>query len=157
MPKWGNFAYSQMNFVVRTASPADGVSASIHRIVHDLDARAPVVKLRTMDDVFGEAVSRPKFLTMLIGIFALIALSLAAVGTYGLLSYLVTARHQEIGVRMALGADAREIVRLFLTRGLVLTIAGLLIGLGGSLALRKLIGTLLFGVRATDPATLVVV
>jgi putative ABC transport system permease protein len=154
MPQWGHFAYSEMNFVVRTTAPVEGLAGPIRQIVHELDARAPVVKLRTMDEVFGESVARPKFLTLLLGIFALLALTLAAVGTYGVLSYLVTARHQEIGVRMALGADTREILWLFLTRGVVLAGAGLVIGLAGSLALQRLMGSLLFGVRATDPATI---
>jgi putative ABC transport system permease protein len=157
MPQSGHFAYSEMNFVARTTTPVDGLAAPIRRIVHDLDARAPILKLQTMDEVFGESVARPKFLTLLLGIFALLALTLAAVGTYGMLSYLVTARNQEIGVRMALGADTREILWLFLTRGIALAGAGLAVGLAGSLALQHVMGSLLFGVRVADPSTIAVV
>jgi putative ABC transport system permease protein len=157
MPKWGGLAVADMNFVVRAATSLGALAQPIRQMVHDLDARAPVVKMQTMDDVFGEAVARPKFLTWLLGIFALLALTLAAVGTYGILSYVVTARHQEIGVRMALGANPQMILRLFLGQGLILAVVGLAIGLAGSIALRHVIATLLFNVTATDPATLALV
>jgi ABC-type antimicrobial peptide transport system permease subunit len=102
-------------------------------------------------------VARPRFLTTLLGIFAGIALALAAVGTYGILAYLVTERRQEIGIRMALGADRRMILRLVLLRGLVLSALGLAIGLAGSLGLSRVLGSLLFNVPPNDPVTLALV
>jgi putative ABC transport system permease protein len=148
---------TQMNFVLRTSLPLASLARPIHEAVQQLDPTLPVVKLRTMDEVVGEAVARPRLLVVLLGIFAGLALVLAAVGTYGVLSYLVTRQQQEIGIRMALGADRGAILRHFLGRGLTLAGVGLAVGLAGSIGLTRLIRTLLFGVTPTDPATLVLV
>jgi ABC-type antimicrobial peptide transport system permease subunit len=113
--------------------------------------------MRTMEDVIGDSIARPRFLTTLLGIFAGIALALAAVGTYGILAYLVTERRQEIGIRMALGADRGTILRLVLLRGLLLSGIGLAIGLAASLGLSRVLGTLLFNVPPNDPVTLALV
>jgi len=110
--------------------------------------------MRSMDDVVGDAIARPRFLTVLLGIFAGLALALAAVGTYGILSYLVSERKQEIGIRMALGADRAGILKLVLKRGLVLSVVGLVLGLAASAALTRVMSTLLFNVAPTDPLTL---
>jgi ABC-type antimicrobial peptide transport system permease subunit len=107
--------------------------------------------------VIGDSIARPRFLTTLLGIFAAVALALAAVGTYGILAYLVTERRQEIGIRMALGADRGMILRLVLLRGLLLSGLGLAIGLAASLGLSRVLGTLLFNVPPNDPATLALV
>jgi predicted permease len=148
---------TDMSFVLRTTAPVESLAGPIRQIVHDLDPTLPIVKLETMDDVFGESVARPMFLTTLLGIFAAVALALAAVGTYGILSYLVTERSREIGIRMALGADRPAILRYFLWRGVTLAGIGLVAGLGASILLTKLMRTLLFGVAPTDPATLAIV
>jgi ABC-type antimicrobial peptide transport system permease subunit len=110
-----------------------------------------------MDEVIDAAVARPRFLTVLLGVFAGPALLLAAVGTYGVFSYFVTERRQEIGIRMALGADRARILRLVLQRGLLLSGAGLTIGLAASIALGRLLSTLLFDVTTRDPRTLAAV
>ena len=110
-----------------------------------------------MDDVVGDAIARPRFLTVLLGIFAGLALVLAAVGTYGILAYLVTERKQEIGIRMALGADRRKVLGLVLGRGLWLSGTGLVLGLAASLGLTRVIATLLFNVNPIDPVTLTIV
>ena len=110
-----------------------------------------------MDDVVGDAIARPRFLTVLLAIFAGLALALAAVGTYGILSYLVSERKQEIGIRMALGADRRGILKLVLSRGLLLSAIGLVLGLAASFGLTRVMRTLLFNVTPTDPLTLVLV
>jgi len=107
-----------------------------------------------MDDVIGDAVAQPRFLTTLLSVFAGLALLLAAVGTYGILSYLVSERKQEIGIRMALGADRGGILRLVLLRGLLLSSVGIMLGLIGSLALTRVMASLLFNVQPTDPLTL---
>ncbi len=145
---------TNMNYVMRTTQPIDTLAAPIRKVMQDLDPTLPLVKLQTMDDAFGESVSRPMFLTMLLGIFAGLALALAAIGTYGILSYMVSERTQEIGIRMALGADATAILWHFLARGAVLAGAGLAIGLVASVTLTRLMRTLLFGVAPTDPVTL---
>jgi predicted permease len=151
------FITTNMNFVLRTTQPAASLAGPIRRLVHDLDPNLPVVKLESMDDVFGESVARPEFLTTLLGIFAALALALAAVGTYGILSYLVSERTQEIGIRMTLGADRGSILRHFLARGLQLAGAGLALGMSAAVLLTSLIRALLFNVSPTDPMTLALV
>jgi ABC-type antimicrobial peptide transport system permease subunit len=108
-----------------------------------------------MEDVFAEALSRPRFLAVLLGIFAGLALLLAAVGAYGILSYLVAERQQEIGIRMALGAGRPAVLRMVLSQGMMLAAAGLVTGLLAALALTRVMDSLLFGVEPYDPVTLV--
>src|SRR5690606_23645087 len=112
-----------------------------------------MVRYRTMDEVFAEAVAQPRFLTTLLGVFAALALILAAIGTYGILSYAVAERRQEIGIRMALGASRGSVLGSVLTQGLML--AG--IGLAASFGLTRFLQTQLFNVRPTDPMTIVAV
>ena len=110
-----------------------------------------------MTGVFDESIRRPRLLAHLLGGFAGIALLLAAIGTYGILSYMVAERRREIGIRMALGADRGRVLAHVLTQGLMLTAIGIAVGLAGAFALNRLIASLLFGVRPTDPATLTLV
>jgi predicted permease len=156
-PRLRVFVPNDLNLVLRTNRTIEELSPLILQNVRALDAALPVVKLRTMDDVFGESVSRPRFMTMLLGIFGGLALVLAAVGTYGVLSYLVTQRSQEIGIRMALGADRTDMLVLILRQGLILASAGLLLGVAGAMAAGQLMRTLLFNVSPIDPMTLAVV
>jgi predicted permease len=154
MPKALNFAPAQMNFIIRSVAPFDSLAPQFRQAVQSLDSGLPVVRMRSMDDVVDAAVARPRFMTMLLGVFAGLALLLAAVGTYGVLSYLVSERKQEIGIRMALGADRARILKLVLVRGLVLSGAGLIIGLVASVGLSRVLAALLFNVAPTDPRTL---
>ena len=157
LPKAAGFAPGSLNLVVRSTRAIDALAPTLRQTVATLDPSLPLVKMRSMDDVMGEAIARPRFLTMLLGLFAGLALVLAAVGTYGILSYLVSERKQEIGIRMALGADRGTILRLVLTRGLWLSGLGVLIGLIASAGLTRVIATMLFNVTPTDPITLVAV
>jgi putative ABC transport system permease protein len=154
MPKALNFAPGQMNFIIRGAVPFDSLAPQFRQAVQSLDSGLPIVRMRSMDDVIDAAVARPRFMTILLGVFAGLALLLAAVGTYGVLSYLVSERKQEIGIRMALGADRARILKLVLVRGLVLSGAGLIIGLAASVGLSRVLAALLFNVAPTDPRTL---
>ncbi|HEX5217773.1 MAG TPA: ABC transporter permease [Vicinamibacterales bacterium] len=148
------FAPGSMNMLVRAKTPFETLAPLFRRSVAELDPTLPLVRMRTMDEVVGDAVARPRFLTVLLGVFAGLALLLAAVGTYGILSYLVAERRQEIGIRMALGADRSTILKLIMTRGVILSVIGLLLGLGASLALTRALKTMLFNVEPFDPATL---
>src|SRR5262249_44304055 len=109
--------------------------------------------VRTMDEVLVAAESRPRFLTLLLGLFSGLALALAAVGIYGLMAYSVAERTHEIGIRMALGAKRGDVIRMIFGYGTQLVVAGMVIGLGGAVALTRLMASLLFGITATDPAT----
>jgi predicted permease len=151
------FGIGTMNVVLRTTQPADLLAATIHQAVARLDPALPVEKLRSMDDVFGEAIGRPRLLAQLLGIFAGLALLLAAIGSYGVLSYMVTERRREIGIRMALGADRASVMRMVLSQGLRLTLLGVLVGLSAAFAMNRVLASLLFGVRPTDPATIAAV
>jgi ABC-type antimicrobial peptide transport system permease subunit len=122
-----------------------------------MDSRLPVVDLRPMDEVFAESMSRPRFLMTLLVAFAALALLLAAIGTYGVLSYLVSERRQEIGIRMALGAERSTLLGMVMKHGLRLALVGLLLGLAGAIAVTRLMQTLLFNVRPADPSTMVAV
>jgi predicted permease len=154
MPKAANFAPGNMNVVVRASAPFDTIAPQFRQAVQSIDSGLPVVRMRPMDDVVDAAVARPRFMTVLLGVFAGLALLLAAVGTYGVLSYLVSERKQEIGIRMALGADRARIMRLVLVRGLVLSGIGLVVGLAAAIGLGRVLSTLLFNVAPTDPRTL---
>ena len=153
-PKAQIGARRNMNVVVRTSLPFDRVSQDIRRIVRGMDPTLPVVRLRTMDDVFAATVSQPRFLVQLLGIFAALALVLSAIGTYGILSYSVSERRREIGIRLALGADQNRILRDVLGQSLRLAVRGVVLGLALALVLAHLMSSLLYGVTARDPLTL---
>ena len=133
--------------------PPAALAQTLERAVRDADPAVPIVRLREMDAVFAESIRRPRLLAQLLGAFAGLALLLAAVGTYGVLSYMVTERRREIGIRMALGAARSSVIGLVMKQGLQATVIGVVVGLAGALAVNRLMATLLFGVRPTDPAT----
>ena len=155
--KGAGFVPRQMNFVVRSTLPVDALANNYRQAVSSLDPTLPVIRIQSMDDAFGAAIVRPRFLMLLLSIFAGLALALAAIGTYGILSYLVSQRTQEIGIRMALGADRTKILQLVMTRGLMLSAIGLVLGMAGSIAATRVLSTLLFNVTPTDPPTLAIV
>jgi putative ABC transport system permease protein len=146
-----------MNVVVRSMLPEQVLDPEIEQAVHAQDPLLPLIRLRTMDQVFEDSAARPRFLSELLGIFAVLALALAAIGTYGILSYSVTERTKEIGVHMALGATRGTVLGMVLGQGMRLTVVGLVAGLAASFALTRLLQAQLFNVSPTDPATLTVV
>jgi predicted permease len=146
-----------LNIVLRTSAPIGTLGTSIESIVRGVDPTLPVIRLREMDDVFSASLSRPRLLAQLLGGFAGLALFLASIGTYGLLSYLVSERRREIGIRMALGAERALVLRHIMGQGLRLALIGLAAGMAGAFALTRLMSTLLFNVTPNDPATLVAV
>ncbi|MCC6368452.1 MAG: ABC transporter permease [Bryobacterales bacterium] len=143
-----------MNLVMRTTLPAAALSGTIERIVREVDPAVPVVRLRDMDSVFTDSIRRPRLLAQLLGAFAGLALLLAAIGTYGVLSYMVTERRREIGIRVALGATRSDVLTGILKQGLQVTAIGVAIGLASALAVNRLIASLLFGVQPTDTVTI---
>lgn len=152
-----NFVPGTMNMVLRTTLPPASLAQSIEGVVRAADRTVPVVRLREMDAVFAEAIRRPRLLAQLLGAFAGLALLLAAIGTYGVLSYMVAERRREIGIRMALGAGQASVMGQVMKQGLALTTIGIVAGLAGAFALNRLIASLLFGVQPTDPATMAAV
>ncbi|HTV55041.1 MAG TPA: FtsX-like permease family protein, partial [Terriglobia bacterium] len=121
--------------------------------VHALDNSLALFRVRTMEEVISEATGGAHYRMVLFGFFALLALTLAAIGIYGVMAYTVNQRTHEIGVRLALGAQKADVVRMVASQGLRLTLAGLAAGLAGSLALTRLLSSLLYGVTPTDPLT----
>jgi predicted permease len=156
-PRLVQFAPGQMNVVLRSSRAVDQLAPQIRRAVSATDPALPIVQLRTMEAVFGDSVTRQRFLSLLLGIFAVVALVLAAVGTYGILSYMVSERQREIGIRMALGAGSGQVVRLVLGQGLGMAAVGIGLGVAGALGLARLTTSLLYGVSPADPATFVAV
>jgi putative ABC transport system permease protein len=146
-----------MNLVVRAATDPTRLTAAIKGEVQAMDRDVPIYTIRTMENLVSESVAQPRFRTLLLAIFAAVALVLAAVGIYGVMSYYVTQRTHEIGVRMALGASSRDVMRLVVGHGMALAIAGVGIGLAGSFLLTRLMASLLYQVSASDPATFVAI
>ena len=152
-----NFVPTTLNIVLRTTLPPASLRTTLEGIVREGDASVPIVRLRDMESVFEQSIERPRLLAQLLGGFAGLALLLAAIGTYGVLSYMVAERRREIGIRMALGADQGNVLSHVLKQGLTLTTVGVAAGLAGAFALNRLIASMLYGVQPTDPATLVIV
>jgi predicted permease len=150
-------APSLMNIVLRTTLAPAVLRQSIEAAVREADPSVPIVRLREMDAVFDESIRRPRLLAQLLGGFAALALLLAAIGTYGVLSYMVAERRREIGIRMALGAGQQSVLMQIMKQGLVLTVIGVVIGLAGAYGVNRLIASLLFGVQPTDPGTIIAV
>src|SRR5262245_7649084 len=146
-----------MTVVLRTILPPAALSRTLERLVREVDPAVPIVRLRDMESVFAESIRRPRLLAQLLGAFAGLALLLAGVGTYGVLSYVATERRREIGIRIARGADRSSVLALVVKQGLQLTIIGIVVGLAGALGLNRLIASVLFGVQPTDPTTLAAV
>jgi putative ABC transport system permease protein len=145
--------FDVMTFVVRTGADPASVVAAARNEVAAVDKDLPIFDVKTLDQHVSESVAQPHFNTLLLGIFAGLALALAAVGLYGVIAYSVVQRTHEFGVRMALGAEQQDVLRMVLGQGIVLTLAGVGIGVAGALALTRFLGSLLFGIRPNDPAT----
>lgn len=149
--------YSSMTLVIRTRGEATNLAASARNVIHTLDPQQPIGEVATMDRLLSKSIASSRFNTVLLVVFALVALVLSAVGTYGVMSYAVTQRTHEFGIRMALGAGAVDVLRLVLLRGMTLVGLGLLFGLAGAFALTRLMTTLLYEVHPTDTITFAVV
>jgi putative ABC transport system permease protein len=146
-----------MAVVVRTPGDPNALAGVVHGMVRSADKELPIFRMRTMDQFVADAMAQRRFAMLLIGIFAGLAMLLAAVGLYGVMAYSVTQRTHELGLRMALGAQGSDVLKLVVKQGMTLAGAGLALGVAGALALSRLMKTLLFNVSATDPLIFVVI
>jgi putative ABC transport system permease protein len=140
-----------LSWCVRTTTDPMSLRVAIARELHGVDGQMPISRERTMTEVLSGAVAQQNFNMVLLSIFAGVALVLAAIGIYGLMSYSVDQRRQEIGIRMALGADRARMLKVVLREGMTLAVVGVVIGLALAYGLTRLLATLLFGVKASDP------
>jgi predicted permease len=145
------------NLIVRTASDPASLAPAVAEVVHRFDAKLPVAHVMTMDNVVANSYAPRRFLSVLVAIFAGLAVLLAGIGVYGVMSYTVSQRTQEIGVRMALGAQAENVRGMILGETLKLTLIGVGIGLAGAFAVARFLASLLFGVSTHDGATMAAV
>jgi putative ABC transport system permease protein len=155
LPVEQNGGNGQMTILVRSAGPLGILETPIRQIVSSLDAAQPAPKFTTLDDALAESVAPLHFSTVLLGIFASIAVILAAVGLYGVMAYLVADRTREIGIRIALGADRSQVVGIVVGNGMTLLLMGLVGGLAGSLFAVRLLRAMLYRVSMYDPWTFV--
>jgi predicted permease len=153
----GGGAARTLTLAVHTRGDPARLAGPVREAIRAMDPDLPLADVRTLDEVRSESVARPRFLALLLGAFAAVALVLAVVGIYGTLAYLVAQRTYEMGVRMALGARPAAIRRLVVGQGMAMTLAGLVVGVAAALALTRLLSHLLYGVAATDAATFVAV
>jgi putative ABC transport system permease protein len=145
--------FSYMTLVVRTAGDPTNLSAAIRGELSNLDKEQPATNIKALREFFSTSIAQQRFATVLLAVFAAVALVLAAVGIYGVLSYAVTQRTHEIGIRMALGAGRSDVLRLVVGKGMLLTVIGVTGGLAAAFGLTRLMASLLFGVTATDAMT----
>jgi putative ABC transport system permease protein len=148
---------SQLVLVARADSEAIALAGPLRALVHSIDKDQPVENFSTMEEVVSRSVAQPRFLAILLSVFATLALALAAVGVYGVMSFSVAQRTREMGIRMALGAQPRDILRLVLGQGMALAVIGVAAGLLGSFAVTRLMSSLLYRVSAADPITFIVI
>jgi putative ABC transport system permease protein len=145
----------QLSLVIRTATEPHAAVSSLRSAVAEIDPNQPVVNMRSMEENISTNVAQPRFRAWLIGIFAVLALVLAAVGVYGVMSYTVTLRTSEIGVRVTMGAQPQDVFRIIVGEGLRLALLGVGVGLVTALALTRLLRSFLFGISAYDPITFI--
>lgn len=144
---------SGMNFVLRTSVEPGSLAGAVRRAVQAVDPDQPVIAVQTLEQLLSDSVAQPRFRTLLLGLFGGLALVLASVGVYGVMAYSVARRTQEIGIRMALGAQRGDVLRMVLRGGFTLAAVGVALGLAGAFAATRLLEGLLFGVKPTDLQT----
>jgi putative ABC transport system permease protein len=149
--------YDTMSLAVRAGGDPRALASAIERAIHSVDKDQPVSDVRTMVEWVQRSLAQPRFNTLLLTIFSALALLLAVMGIYSVMSYMVMQRAPEIGLRIALGARTRDVFSLVVGHGALLTATGVALGIGGALAVNRAVASLLFDTATTDPATVVVV
>ena len=142
-----------MDIAVRTSQEPAGVASDVQRAIQTVDKDEPVYNVRTMEEIVSRSVSSRRFMLVLVGLFATLALILTAVGIYGVISFAVSQRTHEIGVRMALGARHQDVLKLVVRRGMILSLVGLAAGVVAALALTRFLASLLYEIKPTDAMT----
>jgi predicted permease len=148
-----DLTFPTMTLVARTAGEPTAMTETIRNAVLQIDKEQPIARVRTLAQSLSTSLAQRQFSMLLLGVFAAVALMLAAIGIYGVLSYAVTQRTHEIGIRLALGAQDRNVLKLIVWQGMKLALVGVSVGALGALALTRLMSELLFSVSATDPWT----
>jgi len=152
-PAYGTFRAFGLTLVVRAASNPSSIASAVTNAVHQVDSTVPVLNVITMEDLIADSLSQHRFNMLLLAVFAALAVLLAAVGIYSVLSYAVRRRVREIGIRMALGARIQDVLRMILLEGMKPTLLGVVIGLAGAFLLSRVLASLIYGVSATDLPT----
>jgi len=153
VPSSGGFT----NFEVRTSMNPTAVAASIRGVVGQMDSNLPVFNVHTQSELIDQLLFQERMIAKLSGFFGVLALALACIGLYGLLSYEVSRRTREIGIRMALGAERRGVLRLVVGQGMVLATSGAMVGIGVTLGVTRYLNSMLYDLHANDPVTIVAV
>jgi putative ABC transport system permease protein len=148
--------WPEMSLVVRSNIDADSLAGAVRQAVADVDRTVPVSDFESMDHIVSTSVTQPRFNLFLVAVFSALALLLSAAGIYGVTSYSVSQRTHELGIRIALGAQVRDVLGMILKQGMGVIAIGLVLGLGAAFVLLRLMKSLLFGVTETDPLTFVV-
>ncbi|HEU4509142.1 MAG TPA: ABC transporter permease [Pyrinomonadaceae bacterium] len=149
--------WPRMSLVVRSSVEPESLGASVRNVVNEIDKTIPVSKVETMEHVVSQSITQPRFNLFLLGLFSTVAMLLSAAGIYGVTAYTVTQRTHELGIRLALGAQVGDVLRMILRQGMAVIAAGLVIGLGSAFLLMRLLRSLLFGVGENDPLTFVAI
>jgi putative ABC transport system permease protein len=149
--------FESMSIVIRSTVDPASLVASVRNAVPEIDKTVPITEIEPMERLVTESVMQPRFNMVLLGMFGGLALLLSAAGIYGVTAYTVTQRTHELGIRLALGAQLRDVLRLILKQGLAMILLGLAIGLVAAFALTRLLKTLVFGVSTTDPLTFIAI
>jgi putative ABC transport system permease protein len=142
-----------MNVLVRTKGNPLDLVGTVRQELQTMDSSLPISKVMAMDDVVADAQSRPRFLTILLTLFSTLAFSIAVIGIYGVMSYTVARRKKEFGVRMALGAQSADVLKLVMRQGLIISCVGVAVGLVGAFLFTRFMTRVLYQVGATDPLT----
>jgi ABC-type antimicrobial peptide transport system permease subunit len=142
---------------VRTTNDPRSIAAAVTDEARAMDPNVPVFDVKTMQQRVSESLARRRFAMVALALFAVVAMTLAAIGIYGVMSYTVTERTREIGIRMALGSPTRDVLRLIVGQGMALAGVGVALGLAGALAATRVMASLLYGISATDPLTFLLI